>query len=59
MAVIRHIGLALAVLAAATALYGARGLDAVAARITAHAVAAVFLLAIAYWYRRPGGTTHA
>lgn len=55
MAVIRHIGLALAVLAAATALYGARSLDAVAARITAHAVAAVFLLAIAYWYRRPGG----
>ncbi|MGH7637722.1 MAG: DUF2339 domain-containing protein [Gemmatimonadaceae bacterium] len=56
---VRHIGLALAVLAAGTALYGARGLDAVAARITAHAVAAVFLLAIAYWYRRPGGTTHA
>lgn len=58
-AVIRHIGLALAVLAAGTALYGARGLDAVAARITAHAVAAVFLLAIAYWYRRPGGTRPA
>ena len=58
-AVMRHIGLALAVLAAATALYGARGLDAVAARIAAHTVAAIFLLAIAYWYRRPGGTTHA
>lgn len=56
---LRHVGLALAILAAGTALYGARGLDAVAARITAHTVAAVFLLAIAYWYRRPGGTRHA
>lgn len=56
---LRHIGLALAVLAAGTALYGARGLDAVAARIAAHGVAAVFLLAIAYWYRRPGGTSQA
>jgi hypothetical protein len=53
--VLRHIGLALAVLAAGTALYGARNLDAIAARIAADLVAAVFLLAIAYWYRRPGG----
>lgn len=56
---LRHIGLALAILAAGTALYGARGLDAVAARIAAHAMAAVFLLAIAYWYRRPGGASRA
>jgi hypothetical protein len=59
VATLRHVGLGLALLAAGTALYGARGLDAVAARIVAHAVAAVFLMAIAYWYRRPGGTTHA
>jgi len=53
-AVLRHIGLALAVLAAGTALYGARRLDAIAARIGADLVAAVFLLAIAYWYRKAG-----
>jgi len=55
--VLRHIGLALAVLAAGTALYGARDLDAIGARIGADLVAAVFLLAIAYWYRRPGSIT--
>ena len=55
-AVLRNIGLALAVLAAGTALYGARKLDAIAARIGADLVAAVFLLAIAYWYRKPGST---
>ena len=54
IAVLRHIGLALAVLAAGTAFYTARGLDAVAARIAAHILSTVFLLAIAYWYRRPG-----
>ena len=54
IATLRHIGLVLAVLAAGTALYGARDLDAIAARIAADLVAAVFLLAIAYWYRRPG-----
>jgi len=52
---LRHVGLGLAVLAAGTALYGARHLDAIAARIVADLVAAAFLLAIAYWYRRPGG----
>ena len=52
---LRHVGLGLAVLAAGPALYGARQLDAVAARIVADLVAAAFLLAIAYWYRRPGG----
>lgn len=56
---LRHIGLALAVLAAGTALYGARNLDAIGARIGADLVAAVFLLGIAYWYRRPGSTTTA
>ena len=54
LAVLRHIGLGLAALAAGTALYGARNLTAIGARIGADLVAAVFLLAIAYWYRRPG-----
>jgi hypothetical protein len=54
IALLRHIGLALAVLAAGTALYGARHLESIGARIGADLVAAVFLLAIAYWYRRPG-----
>jgi hypothetical protein len=52
---LRHLGLGLAVLAAGTALYGARDLT-IAAKIGADLVAAVFLLAIAYWYRRPGGS---
>ena len=51
---LRHLGLGLAVLAAGTALYGARNLSAIGAKIGADLVAAVFLLAIAYWYRRPG-----
>lgn len=55
VALLRHLGLVLGVLAAGTALYGARKLDSVGARIGADLVAAVFLLAIAYWYRRPGG----
>lgn len=55
VALLRHVGLGLAVLAAAMALYGARNLEAIAARIGADLVAAVFLLGIAYWYRRPGG----
>jgi hypothetical protein len=50
---LRHLGLGLAVLAAGTALYGARDLT-IAAKIGADLVAAVFLLAIAYWYRKPG-----
>lgn len=54
---LRHLGLGLAVLAAGTALYGARNLDEIGARVGADLVAAVFLLAIAYWYRRPGGQT--
>ncbi len=54
LALLRHVGLALAILAAGTALYGARRLESIAARIGADLVAAVFLMAIAYWYRRPG-----
>lgn len=53
---LRHIGLGLAIVAAAMALYGARNL-VIGAKIGADLLAAVFLLAIAYWYRRPGGTT--
>jgi hypothetical protein len=52
---LRHVGLGLAIVAAATALYGARDL-VIGAKIGADLLAAVFLLAIAYWYRRPGGT---
>jgi len=54
--ILRHIGLGLGILAAATALYGARNLEAIAARIGADLVAAVFLLALAYWYRKPGAS---
>jgi hypothetical protein len=56
IALLRHAGLGLAIVAAGTALYGARHLNAIGARIAADLVAAVFLLAIAYWYRRPGGS---
>lgn len=59
IAILRHIGLALGILAAGTALYGARNLEAIGARIGADLVAAVFLLAIAYWYRRPGLSTES
>lgn len=54
IALLRHIGLVLAIVAAGTALYGARNLEAIGARIGADLVAAVFLLGIAYWYRKPG-----
>jgi len=58
IALLRHIGLGLAVVAAGTALYSARNLEAIGARILAALVAATFLLAIAYWYRRPGSSQH-
>lgn len=51
---LRRVGLALALLAALVAFRGARGIDAVAVRITGYLVTAVFLLGIAFWYRRPG-----
>jgi len=50
----RHVGLGLAVIAALYALFRAQDLSFVGARIAADLVAAVFLLAIAYWYRKPG-----
>jgi uncharacterized membrane protein len=49
---LRRIGLALALLAAATAYYGASSYFDFAARIAAYLVTSVFLLGIAYWYRR-------
>lgn len=59
IAILRHVGLGLAIVAAGTALYGTRGLEAVAARIGATLVTAAFLLAIAYWYRQAGGKNRA
>jgi len=56
---LRKAGLGLALLAALVAFDGARGLENVAARVTGYLVTAVFLLGIAYWYRRPGATGEA
>jgi hypothetical protein len=53
-AFLRKIGLGLALVAAATAIYGASTYFDFAARISAYLVTSVFLLGIAYWYRRPG-----
>lgn len=49
---LRQLGLALALLAAATAYYGASSYFDFGARIAAYLVTSVFLLGIAYWYRR-------
>jgi hypothetical protein len=49
---LRHAGLLLGLFAAFTAMRGARQLDAVGARITVYLVTSVFLLGIAYWYRK-------
>jgi hypothetical protein len=51
---LRHVGLVLGLVAAATALRGARSLEAVWARIAVYLVTSVFLLGIAYWYRKRG-----
>jgi hypothetical protein len=51
---LRHTGLALALLAAGTAIYGASSYFGFGARIAAYLVTSAFLLGIAYWYRRPG-----
>jgi Predicted membrane protein (DUF2339) len=51
---LRQLGLFLALVAAATAVYGATTYFDVAARILAYLVTSAFLLGIAYWYRRPG-----
>lgn len=50
----RRVGLGLALLAAATAVYGARSFFEVGMRVLAYLVTSAFLLGIAYWYRRPG-----
>ena len=50
----RKAGLGLALLAAATAVYGATSFFAVGVRVLAYLVTSAFLLGIAYWYRRPG-----
>jgi hypothetical protein len=51
---LRQVGLALALLAAATAAYGATTYFDIGARVLAYLVTSAFLLGIAYWYRRPG-----
>jgi hypothetical protein len=51
---LRHAGLLLGLIAAFTAIRGARRLEAVWAQIAAYLVTSVFLLGIAYWYRRRG-----
>ena len=53
---LRQLGLGLAVVAAVTAVYGASTYFGIAARLAAYLVTSVFLLGIAYWYRRPGAT---
>jgi len=51
---VRKTGLALALLAAGTAVYGASSFFVVGMRVLAYLVISAFLLGIAYWYRRPG-----
>ena len=51
---LRQTGLALALVGAATAVYGASTYFDIGARILAYLVTSAFLLGIAYWYRRPG-----
>jgi hypothetical protein len=56
---VRQLGLGLALVSAATAVYGASTYFDFAARIVAYLVTSAFLLGIAYWYRRPGATPAA
>lgn len=56
---VRQLGLGLALVSAATAVYGASTYFDFAARIAAYLVTSAFLLGIAYWYRRPGATPAA
>ncbi|HEX3868496.1 MAG TPA: DUF2339 domain-containing protein [Gemmatimonadaceae bacterium] len=51
---IRQAGLCLALAAAATAVYGATTFFDSGTRVAAYLVTSMFLLGIAYWYRRPG-----
>jgi hypothetical protein len=53
---LRQAGLALGLVAAGTAVYGASTYFDFAARIVAYLVTSAFLLGIAYWYRRPGAS---
>jgi hypothetical protein len=56
---LRQAGLALGLVAAGTAVYGASTYFDFAARIAAYLVTSAFLLGIAYWYRRPGASPAA
>lgn len=56
---IRQLGLALALLAAITAVVGATNYFDIGARVLAYLVTSAFLLGIAYWYRRPGTAASA
>ena len=56
---IRQLGLALALLAAITAVVGATNYFDIGARVLAYLVTSAFLLGIAYWYRRPGASASA
>ncbi|HEY4219014.1 MAG TPA: DUF2339 domain-containing protein [Gemmatimonadaceae bacterium] len=51
---LRQTGLALALVAAATACVGATSYFDLGTRVVAYLVTSAFLLGIAYWYRRPG-----
>lgn len=51
---LRQTGLALALVAAGTACFGATSYFGLGTRIVAYLVTSAFLLGIAYWYRRPG-----
>lgn len=53
---LRRAGLALGLVAAGTAVYGANTYFDFGARIAAYLVTSAFLLGIAYWYRRPGAS---
>lgn len=53
---LRQVGLALALVATATAFYGATTYFDIAARILAYLVTSAFLLGIAYWYRQTGSS---
>jgi hypothetical protein len=56
---LRQVGLGLALVAAATAFYGATTYFDIAARILAYLVTSAFLLGIAYWYRQTGPAEQA
>jgi hypothetical protein len=51
---VRHVGLGLGIVAALLALRAAWGLPSTGARIAAYLLVSVFLLGIAWWYRKPG-----